>query len=121
MAEGSLTGEADEPVGADASEKDLMPSGVHRFQSGEVDGLLPRKVLLASSDDSHEEQHAGQIAEKGDEPAFEEIEDGDPSVEESHGHEHDVAGEEIGSGEDDHHEADGEDNGSDHSDETYVG
>lgn len=77
--------------------------------------------LLASNDDSHEEQHAGQIAEKGNEPGLEKIEDGDPSMEECHGHEHDVAGEEVGSGENHHDEADGEDDGSDHSDETYIG
>lgn len=77
--------------------------------------------MLTSSDDSHEKQHPRQISKKRDEPVLEEIDDGDPSVKEGYGHKHDIAGEEIGSGKNDHHEADGKDEGSDHSNETCGG
>ena len=97
---------------SNSPEEDLMPLRNKDLRSCEVEGLLPicRYIENApvAGDDAHEEQHAGQVAKEGYNPALEEVKDADASVQQRDGHEHDVAGDEVCSRHDDHDKADGE-------------
>ena len=82
---GEEAGETDQPVCSYAAEEDLMPLRRDHFLRSEFDGLggvgcIGEDVCVAN-EDGHYEERAGEVAEKGDSPVFEHLEDGGATVE----------------------------------------
>lgn len=101
-----------QPVTADTSEEDLMPFRSDDFAGCEgdsevaVDGSI--EGASVPSDDDGEEQHACEVTEEGDGPVDEEFPESASALNQGNSHEHHVTGDEVGAGQDDHGQSDGE-------------
>ena len=73
--ERQVSGQADQPVGADAAQKYLVPGGCDCFCGCESDyaGVLGCRAegTAVAGDDGHYEEGAGEVAPEGDEPVEE--------------------------------------------------
>ena len=106
--DGKIDGQADEPVGTYSAKEDLVPVRVDGLLFGEVeDRLLVHRFVVHSSiywlgqwnslhhkggeltacDDCHKEQRPCKIAEEGNNPAFQKVNDRDTTMQECCCHE----------------------------------
>lgn len=71
-AHAEITGQADQPIGADGTQEDLMPVWGELFGGCEGDDLRLERAAVkgtaVTQDDGHDEQGAREVAEEGDDP-----------------------------------------------------
>lgn len=77
-ANGAEDGKTDEPICSDGSEENLMPLGIVGFLCGEAHCCLLIcggffKDAAVADDDQCEEEHAAEVSEIGNYPAFEHV------------------------------------------------
>ena len=81
--------QADKPIGADSSEKDLMPLCGHLFRRGEFDRLLlvcpGVKDSTVPSEERDNEKRSCQIAPEGDDPMSQHLDNAESSLIDCHG------------------------------------
>lgn len=87
--EGQPTGDADEPVGADGAQEDLVPHWCVGLFLAKGNGLLAVQRVVqdaaVADDDADDEERAGEVAEEGEEPVREHLGDADAAVQRSEG------------------------------------
>lgn len=121
--EGEEARQADQPVGANTTEEDLMPlwNDDLGFRKGLCLGAVSTAIKDTSISDnqSHDEERAGKVAPERDKPMHQHLPRGDSTVQAGDGGEHEGAGTEVRTSQDDGAETKGENDGSDHADESW--
>jgi hypothetical protein len=76
---GEEASKTNQPVCANSTEEDLVPLGSDDFLCGKLDGLRGIGCIVKDAavayQDRHDKEGAGEIAEEGDGPVFEHLED----------------------------------------------
>lgn len=111
----------DQPIGTDSTKENLMPFGRYRLRRCEFLDLglvcCGGKDATVAGDQRHDEEGAGEVAPERDEPMHEHLPRSDTAVQTRDRGEHEGSGTEVGAGQDDRDEAEGEDDGANHADQ----
>ena len=109
---GEEDSEADQPVCAYGSEKDLMPARISSFRRCKTDHRFPILARLEystpSKDERNKECASGEVSKEADDPDLGYLVQGDSTFQKCNSHEHDVTSKKIGTAQHDHDETDWE-------------
>lgn len=111
-----------QPVGTDCLQEDLVPLGYYGLGRCDVEKFFAvycrRQDSTVSNNDASHKQCTSKVAKEGKQPMSQHQQDGGTAVEGSQGGVHETSSAEICPSHDDNHQTEGEDKGSEHSDDT---